>query len=101
MIGLILVLAIIAALAAGLSLGLAMWAKALRRRMRVVLAALLSSALPLSIALVSVVRTHAGPIAFVAVIAMMLVFAIIVGLPVALMMTRNERAAPPLDQTFE
>ncbi len=101
MIAILLVLAIVAALSAGLSTGLAMWARALSRRTRVVLAAFLASALPLSLALVAVMADKAGAIAFLAVVMVILVFAIVVGLPVALLMTRHERSAPPVDQTFE
>lgn len=101
MIGLVLVVAIVAALAAGISAGLAMWAGALDRRTRVIIAALLSSLLPMSIALVAVARDGAGTTAFVAVVVVILVFAIVVGLPVSLAMTRSARPPEPLEHTFE
>lgn len=101
MIGLILVAAIVAALAAGLSAGLAMWAGALRRRTRVAIAALLSSFIPLSIALVAVAREGAGGIAIGSVLVVILILAIVVGLPVSLAMTRSARPPEPLEQTFK
>ncbi len=101
MIGLVLVVAIVAALAAGLSAGLVMWAGALRRRMRVAIAALLSSLIPLSIALVAVVREGAGGIAIASVLMVILILAIAVGLPVSLAMTRSKPPVEPLEHTFE
>lgn len=101
MIGFIIVLAIVGALAAGISAGLAVWARGLQRRTRVVLAALLSSGLPLSLALRAAVAAHAGAAAFVSIVCLILLLAGAVGWPVALAMTRNERPVPPLDQTFD
>lgn len=101
MIGFVLVVAIVAALSAGISAGLAMWARSPSRKLRAMTAALLSSFLPLSIALVAVVSEGVGMIAVVSILFMILALAIVVGLPVALLMTRSERVREPLGQTFE
>jgi hypothetical protein len=101
MLGLILVVAIVAALAAGLSAGLAMWANALGRRTRVMIAALLASLLPMSIALVAAAKDGEGPLVMFVITLVIVVLAIVVGLPVSLAMTRTEPPAEPLEHTFE
>lgn len=101
MIGIVMVVAIVGALSAGMSAGLALWGRSLSRRLRVMIAALLSSFLPLSIALVAVVSEGVGMIAVVSVLFLIVALAIVVGLPVALVMTRSERHREPLGQMFE